>query len=104
MDGVRSSWQRNAAQSCVLRAFLSPRGAQAVELGLNQDLTEAERHRGWRVTRESLTHPGVHGEGRPRLELQPCRPERGGQEAWILLQLSHSSWVTLGRVLGLSAS
>lgn len=78
MDRVRSPWQRNAAWSCVLRAFLSPKGAHAVELGPNRDLTEAERDGGQRVTRESLTHPGVHGEGRPRLELHAVQATAWG--------------------------
>lgn len=44
-------------------SFLCPREARGLEWGLNRDVTEArawaERDRGPRVTRESLTHPGL---------------------------------------------
>lgn len=44
-------------------SFLCPREARAVELGLHRDVTEApawaERDGGPRITRESLTPPGV---------------------------------------------
>ena len=99
--------QRNVAQNVVyLTVFLSPREAGTLELGLNGDLTEAPAWapegggvRELGITRESPDTAEPTGRGRLRLE----QAERRGQQAWILLRLSQTGWVTLAGLPNLSA-
>lgn len=51
------------------------------------------------ITRESPDTAVPTGRGRLRLE----QAERRGQQAWILLRLSHTGWVTLAGLPDLSA-
>ena len=51
------------------------------------------------ITRESPDTAAPTGRGRLRLE----QAERRGQQAWILLRLSHTGWVTLAGLPDLSA-
>lgn len=83
-------------------------GGQALEWGLNQDLTEAPTWAAGEGGEGSGGEGRAADQGEPGSHMHPlggggssgsptlsCRPERRGGEAGILPPLSHSSWGTL---------